>query len=169
MTVAKRRKKKADLPPIERAGDGVVSRNKRAAFDYELGDRFEAGLALVGSEVKVLRLGQADLTDAWCAVEDREAYVHGLNIPELSGAAFGHKAKRKRKLLLHAAEIAQLHRAVDRQGMTAVVTMLYFRGGRAKLRIALAKGKRKVDKRQAVREREADREAQAAIARVRVG
>ncbi len=167
--MAKRKKKKDDLPPVERDGDGVVSRNKRAAFDFELGDRFEAGLVLVGSEVKVLRYGQGDLSDAWCAVEQGEAYIHGLNIPELSNAAFGHRAKRKRKLLLHTAEIAQLQRAIERQGMTAVALMLYFRGGRAKIRIALAKGKRQVDKRQAVKEREADREAQAAIARVRIG
>ena len=149
----------------------MVARNKRAAFNFELEDRFEAGLVLLGSEVKILRMRSADLTDAWVAIvggESGEAWLHGLNIPELTGAAFGgHESKRKRKLLLHRHQIAQLHRGIERQGMTAVATRLYFRGGRAKIEIALARGKRQVDKRQTVKTREAEREAQAAIDRGR--
>jgi SsrA-binding protein len=161
--VAKRKKKEA-APPVECHGDGIVARYKRASFDYELGERFEAGMVLAGSEVKALRNGKADLTDGWVQVEHGEAYLHGVNIPELTGAAWGgHAAKRKRKLLLHRHEIAQLQRAIERQGMTVVATRLYFRGGRAKIEIALAKGKRKVDKRRSLKAREADREAQAAI------
>lgn len=148
-------------------GDRVVARNRRASFDYELGRRFEAGLVLAGSEVKMLRMGAADLTDAWCAVANGEALLHGLHIPELPGAAFGHDPKRARKLLLHAREIAELGRAVERQGMTAVVTALYFKNGRAKVEVALARGKRKLDKRQSLREREDEREAEAALARAR--
>jgi SsrA-binding protein len=164
--MGRRRKQKDVAPPVERHGDRLVARNKRASFDFELGDRFEAGLVLIGSEVKMLRQATADLSDAYVRIEHGEAWVHGVNIPEMPGAAYGHQAKRSRKLLLHRHQIEQIQRAVERQGMTAVATRLYFRGGRAKLEIALARGKRKIDKRQTMKEREADREAQAAIARV---
>lgn len=160
-------KKRDDATPVERYGDGLVARNRRAGFDYELDVRMEAGLVLMGSEVKVLRNRSADLSDAWCSVQDGEAFINGLNIPELSGAAYGHQAKRRRKLLLHAREIAQLQRGIERQGLTVVATRLYFRNGRAKVEIALAKGKKKVDKRRTLREREADREAEAALDRYR--
>lgn len=146
-----------------------IARNKRATFDYELADRLEAGLVLLGSEVKMLRAGKADLTDAYCAVQKGEAWLHGLNIPILSGAAFGHEAKRSRKLLLHEPEIDRLARAVARDGMTIVVTALYFKSGRAKVEIALAKGKKTIDKRETLKEKSADKEARAAIARARRG
>jgi SsrA-binding protein len=155
--------RKSDAPPKERHGDGVVARNKRASFDYELGDRFEAGLVLLGSEVKSLRQRAAVLGDAWCFVQGGQAFVRGLNIPELDGSATGHSPKRDRKLLLHERQIAELQRAIEREGMTAVAVQLYFRGGRAKLEFALAQGKRKFDKREAVKTREADREAAAAL------
>ena len=143
-----------------------MSVNRRAKFDYELGDKFEAGLVLVGSEVKMLREATADLTEAYITIDRRgEAWVHGLNIPERSGTAWGHKAKRTRKLLLNRHEIEQIKRATDREGMTAVSTRLYFRGGRAKLEFALARGKAKIDKRQSIKARDADREARAAIQR----
>ncbi len=160
-----KRKKKDALPPVEAYGDRLISRNKRASFEYELTERYEAGVALVGSEVKMLRLGTADLSDAWCALEKGEVWVKGMNIPELQGTAYGHEAKRARKLLLHRHQIAQLQRALERQGMTAVVTRLYFRGGRVKLEIALARGKSRVDKRHALKARQADREAEAAMRR----
>lgn len=162
--MAKRKKKEAP-PPVEAFGDRLISRNKRASFDFELGERYEAGLVLQGSEVKMLRHGTADLTDAWCAIEKGEAWVKGLNIPEMQGTHYGHEAKRPRKLLLHRHQIAQIQRAIERQGMTVVATRLYFRGGRAKLEIALARGKAKVDKRHALKARVADREAEAAIRR----
>lgn len=162
-----RRKKKESAPPVERYGDKLLARNKRAAFDYELGDRFEAGMVLTGSEVKMLRAGHVDLTDCFCKVRRGEAFVLGLNIAEMQGTPWGHEPKRPRKLLLHRHEIEQLERAVERQGMTAVAVRLYFRGGRAKLEIALAKGKRKIDKRHTVKAREAAREARAAIERAR--
>ena len=113
----------------------------------------------------MLRQGTADVTDAWIAIERNQAWVKGLNIPEMQGTPWGHDAKRPRKLLLHRHQIEQIKRALDRQGMTAVATRLYFRGGHAKLEFALARGKRKADKRQTMKEREADREAQAAVAR----
>jgi SsrA-binding protein len=162
--VAKRKKKEAP-PPVEAFGDKVIARNKRASFDYELTDRYEAGLQLIGSEVKMLRHGTADLSDAFVRVEKGEAWVYGVNIPEMSGTHYGHEAKRRRKLLLHRHQIDQIQRAIDREGMTCVATRIYFRGGRAKLEIALAKGKRQVDKRHTIKERQADREAEAAIAR----
>jgi len=163
--VAKRKKE----PPPEggRFGDGHVAKNRRARFDYELGERFEAGLSLMGSEVKMLRMGNADLSDAFVAIEGGEAFIKGMSIPELTDAAFGHKAKRRRRLLLHAREITQLQRGIEREGMTAVAVRLYFSNGRAKLEIALAKGKKLVDKRRTIKEREADREAEAAMDRYR--
>ncbi len=158
-----KRKKKEVAPPIERAGDGIVGRNRRARFEYELGQRYEAGLVLMGSEVKMLRQTAPDLTDAYCLFRHGEAFMHGLNIPEMSGTPWGHAAKRPRKLLLHRHEIEQLQRGVERQGMTVVATLLYFRAGRAKIEVALAKGKRTIDKRRTIKAREADREAAAAI------
>lgn len=162
-----RRKQKEAPPPVEAFGDKVIAKNRRARFEYELGERYEAGLVLMGSEVKMLRHGTADLTDGWVSFSRGEAWLEGVNIPQMQGTPWGHEPKRKRKLLLHRHQIDQIKRAVEREGMTAVATRLYFRGGRAKVEIALAKGKRMVDKRETVKRREADREAQAAMARGR--
>lgn len=151
----------------EASGEKLIVRNRRAGFEYELGDRFEAGLSLMGSEVKMLRDGKADLSDAWCSVVNGEAFLHGMNIPEMPGTAFGHAAKRSRKLLLHASEIEQIQKAVEREGMTVTATRLYFKNGRAKVELALAKGKKMADKRETVKQREAEREARAAIGRGR--
>jgi SsrA-binding protein len=153
----------------EKPGEKLIVRNRRASFEYELGERFEAGIVLTGSEVKVLRDHSADLGDAWCAIERGEAFLKGMNIPELPGAAFGHEAKRPRKLLLHAREIEEIGRAVARDGMTVAATRLYFKEGRVKVEIALAKGKKQADKRESVKTREAERETRAAIARGRRG
>jgi SsrA-binding protein len=148
-------------------GEELIVKNRRARFEYELGDTFEAGLVLTGSEVKMLRRGQADLGDSWCAIENGEAWLKGVNVPEMPGVLFGHEAKRARKLLLHRVEIEQIQRALAREGMTVAATKLYFKEGRVKVEIALAKGKRMADKREAVKEREAEREARAAMARGR--
>lgn len=153
----------------EKPGEKLIAKNRRASFEYELGERFEAGLVLTGSEVKMLRGGSADLGDAWCAIERGEAFLKGMNIPELPGTAFGHEAKRARKLLLHAREIEQIERAVAREGMTVAATRLYFKEGRVKVELALARGKKQADKRETVKAREAEREARAAIARGRRG
>jgi SsrA-binding protein len=160
----------SDKEKTKTSGDKVVARNRRASFDYELGEKYEAGLVLVGTEVKMLRLATADLTDTWCSVQRGEAFLNGMKIPILEGAAFGHgQDKRARKLLLHAKEIEELERAIQRDGMTAVATQLYFKGGRAKVEIALARGKKRADKREAIKERDATKEARAAIARGRKG
>jgi SsrA-binding protein len=151
----------------EASDEKLIVRNRRAGFEYELGDRFEAGLVLIGSEVKMLRDGKADLSDAWCTITNGEAYLHGMLVPEMPGAAFGHVAKRTRKLLLHGTEIDQIRKAVEREGMTVAATRLYFKKGRAKVELALAKGKKQADKRETVKQREAEREARAAMGRGR--
>ena len=151
----------------EKPGETLIVRNRRARFEYELGETFEAGIALIGSEVKMLRHGSADLGDSWCAIERGEAWLKGVNIPVMPGAAFGHEAKRARKLLLHASEIEEIQRALTREGMTVAATRLYFKDGRVKVEIALAKGKKQADKRETVKTREAEREARAAMTRGR--
>jgi len=149
------------------SSDRLISKNRRAHFDYELGERYEAGLVLIGSEARSLREHSADLRDAWVDIDPRnEAWVKGLKIPEMTHAAFGHEEKRPRKLLLHSEQIHKLRGKLEAEGMTLVVTQCYFKQGRVKLEIALARGKKKYDKRRAVKEREATREAQAAIRRV---
>ncbi|MBX3131527.1 MAG: SsrA-binding protein SmpB [Polyangiaceae bacterium] len=148
-------------------GDRVVSKNRRAFFNYEVGDTFEAGLALIGSEVRALRQHGADLTDAWVDIQRDEAWLKGMRIPPLSHAAFAHEERRTRKLLLHREEIERLRGAVERDGMTLIALKCYFKNNRAKVEIALARGKKKHDKRQAIKERDASKEARAAIRRGR--
>lgn len=146
----------------------VVAVNRRATYDYELQQRFEAGLSLLGTEVKVLRNGKADLTDGWVSFSGtNEAFVRGVNIPVLQGSPYSHEAKRPRKLLLHVREIEAMRRSVEREGMTVIVTQLYFKGSRAKIEIALAKGKKDYDKRQTLRTKEADKEARNAMSAAR--
>lgn len=144
-------------------GDRLVAKNRRARFDYELVDTFEAGLVLIGSEVRALREGSADLSDAWVEIQRGEAYVKGLRIPTLKHAAFAHEEKRVRKLLLHGAQIEAIQGALERERMTVVATKLYFKQGKAKLEIATARGKQLHDKRQAIKERDAAKEARQAI------
>lgn len=151
-----------------RPGETLVARNKRASFDYDLGNRFEAGIVLKGSEVKMLRAGKADLTDSFCTVFRGEAFLHGASITEMTGAAFGHLPKGARKLLLHRREIQIIGLAIAREGMTAVATRLYFKGGRAKVEIALARGKKSYDKREAIKVKDAAREVRAAVMHGRV-
>lgn len=137
----------------------LIAQNRRATFDYELIDRFEAGLELTGTEVKMLRNGKADLTDGWVSFTGNEAFVRGVNIPVLEGSPYSHEPKRARKLLLHKSEVEKLKRSVEREGMTITVTRLYFKGSRAKIEIALARGKKTYDKRESLKQKEADREA----------
>jgi SsrA-binding protein len=149
-------------------GDRVIARNRRARYDYEIGTCYEAGLVLIGSEVRALRDRAADLTDAWVDIDVRgEAWIKGMRIPELNHAAFAHQEKRARKLLLHAEQVRTLRSKIEAEGMTIVATQCYFRDGRVKLEVALARGKKSHDKRQALRERESEREARDAIRRVK--
>jgi SsrA-binding protein len=151
-------------------GDRLVSKNRRASFDYELGDTYEAGLILIGSEARSLRENNADLSDAWVDIDSRnEAWVKGMRIPPLKHAAFGHEERRPRKLLLHREQIDKLRGLVDRDGMTLIVTKCYIKSGRAKLEFAIARGKKTHDKRHALKAKVENREAEAAMRRGRKG
>lgn len=154
----------------ELGGDRLVSKNRRAYFDYEISDTFEAGVALIGSEARSLRENSADLSDAWILIDGRgEAWVKGMRIPQLKHAAFGHMADRQRKLLLHREQIDRLRGLSERDGMTLIATKCYFKNNRAKLEVAVARGKKQHDKRHTIKLREADREALVAIRRGRRG
>ena len=149
-------------------GDRLVSKNRRASFNYELGDSYEAGLVLIGSEARSLRENTADLSDAWVDIDARnEAWVKGMRVPHLKHAAFGHDERRPRKLLLHREQIDKLRGLVERDGMTLIVTKCYIKSGRAKLEFAIARGKKVHDKRHAMKEKQAHREAEAAMRRGR--
>ena len=134
----------------------VVAENRRARFDYAVEDKFEAGLALQGTEVKALRAGEASIAESYAEVRNGEAWLVNANIPEFShGNRFNHEPRRARKLLLHRREVDRLHGAVERKGMTLVPLSIYFNGkGRAKVELALAKGRQAQDKREYVKDRE---------------
>ncbi|HET9934067.1 MAG TPA: SsrA-binding protein SmpB [Polyangiaceae bacterium] len=147
-------------------GDRLVSKNRRAFFDYEISDTFEAGLVLIGSEARSLRENSTDLTDAWIDIDGRgEAWVKGMRIPPLKHAAFGHADVRPRKLLLHRGQIDRMRGLTERDGMTLIATKCYIKNNHAKLEVAVAKGKKQHDKRQSIKDKEMDREARAAIRR----
>jgi SsrA-binding protein len=151
--------------PKEQGRKGVAQ-NKKARHDYHLEDTFEAGLVLVGTEVKSLRMGRASLVDGFVDIEDHEAWLHGVHIPEYTqGTWTNHSARRKRKLLLNRVEIDKIERKVNEKGFTIIPTALYFKDGRAKVEISLAKGKKSWDKRHALAERQADREKEQDIGR----
>ncbi|MHA7818650.1 MAG: SsrA-binding protein SmpB [Erythrobacter sp.] len=134
----------------------TVAENRRARFDYHIEDKFEAGLALQGTEVKALRAGEASIAESYAEVRDGEVWLINANIPEYShGNRLNHEPRRPRKLLLHAREINRLFGAVERKGMTLVPLSVYFnKTGRAKVELALAKGKQAHDKRQSIKERD---------------
>ncbi len=148
----------------KQTGRVLVAQNRKARHDYTIEDVFEAGIVLTGTEVKALRAGRASLTDSWCEITDGEAWLHGVHIPEYAqGTWTNHAPRRKRKLLLHRTEIDRLGMRVTDKGQTIVPLALYFLDGRAKVEIALARGKRDWDKRQALRERQDNLEAQRAM------
>ncbi|MFN4239533.1 MAG: SsrA-binding protein SmpB [Erythrobacter cryptus] len=134
----------------------IVAENRRARFDYHVEDVFEAGLVLQGTEVKALRAGEASIAESYAEVRDGEVWLVNANIPEYShGNRLNHEPRRPRKLLLHAREVNRLLGAVERKGMTLVPLSIYFnRTGRAKVELALAKGKQTHDKRAAIKERD---------------
>ncbi len=137
----------------------VVATNKQAYHNYNIVDTYEAGLVLQGSEVKSIREGQVNLKDSFVRIDDGEAYVLNMYIaPYKPASKLQHDPYRKRKLLLHKREILKLMGKVQEKGYTIVPTKLYFKNGKAKLEIALAKGKAKHEKRQAIKERELKRE-----------
>jgi SsrA-binding protein len=143
----------------ERDGTKLICKNRRAFHDYHISDRYEAGLALVGSEVKSLRAGLASLGDAYAEVRDGELFLVGCHIGEYPWAnQFNHEPRRERKLLMHKAEIRKLAVKLLERGFTLVPLQLYFKAGRAKVELGLAKGKHQYDKREAVRRRDLERE-----------
>ncbi|GGZ08363.1 SsrA-binding protein [Novosphingobium colocasiae] len=138
----------------------TVAENRRARFDYHIEDKFEAGIALTGTEVKSLRFGEGTIAESYAEVKGGEIWLINSNVPEFShGNRFNHEPRRPRKLLLHEREISRLQGAVERKGMTLVPLSIYFNSrGRAKVELALAKGKNAADKRDTVKERDWKRE-----------
>ena len=147
-------------------GRKMVAQNRKARHDYHIEDVYEAGLVLTGTEVKSLRAGRASLVDGFAVLKDGEAWLNNVHIPEYDqGTWTNHEPRRTRKLLMHRREIDKLASETTERGLTLVPLALYFKDGRAKVEIALARGKRSYDKRQAMAERDARREADRALAR----
>jgi len=142
----------------------IIARNKKARFDYELGDRFEAGMVLAGTEVKSLRLGKASLSEAYARIKNGEVWLMGCQIQPYPFAYYdNHDPTRPRKLLLHKREIRRLTGKLAEQGYSLIPTALYFKRGKAKVELALAKGKKRHDKRAAIKRREQEREMARAL------
>jgi SsrA-binding protein len=149
-------------------GRKMIAQNKKARHDYLIIDTYEAGLVLTGTEVKSLRQGRASLVDGFVQMDGHEAWLYNVHVPEYSqGTWTNHSARRKRKLLLHREEIDKLESKSQETGHTIVPLALYFKDGRAKVEIALAKGKKEYDKRQTLREKQDRREAERVISAVR--
>lgn len=144
----------------QKTGTKLIAQNRRARHDYEIAETFECGIVLRGAEVKSLREGQANLRESYARIEDNEAWVFQLNIPPWKNASNWDNLNpdRKRKLLLHHHQIDELRRKTERDSYTLVPLAMYFKDGRAKLELALAKGRKSQDKRAAIAERDANRE-----------
>ncbi|MFD8996918.1 SsrA-binding protein SmpB [Streptomyces abikoensis] len=150
------------------SGRKLVAQNKKARHDYHILTTYECGLVLTGTEVKSLRQGRSSLVDGFVQIDGGEAWLHNAHIPEYAqGTWTNHSARRKRKLLMHRAEIDKLASKADETGHTIIPLSLYFKDGRAKVEIALAKGKKEYDKRQTLREKQDLRESNRAIAAAR--
>ncbi len=142
----------------------VLNYNRKATYDYFIEEKFEAGLVLVGTEVKALRKGSVQIKDAFISIRDNEAYIKGMFIPQYEfGNQFNHQEVSDRKLLLHKKEIKYLQKEVKLSGLTIVPLSLYFKDGRVKLELALARGKKLHDKRQVSKEKSAKREIEKAL------
>ena len=149
-------------------GTKTIAENRRARHDYDLLERLEAGLALTGTEVKALRAGQAQIAQAYVELRDGEAWLVGASIAEYAqGNIANHRPERDRKLLLHRGELDSLQGKVREKGLTIVPTRLYFRDGRVKLEVALARGRERADRRRAIAERDARRQMERALHRRR--
>ena len=145
-------------------GTKTIATNRKARFNYEITDRFEAGIVLVGSEVKSLRLGQADLKDSYASVHRGELWLSGLRIAPYEYARDGgHDPERERKLLLHRREIDRIGSILAEKGLSLVPLSLYFKDGKVKVELGLGKGKAQRDKRETLKRRQADREMERAM------
>ena len=148
------------------SGQKVIASNRKARHDYTILDTYEAGIALVGTEVKSLRAGRASLVDSFATVDDGEIWLRGLHIPEYShGTWTNHEPRRTRKLLLHKKEILRLIGKTKESGTSLVPLSMYFKDGKVKVELALARGKKAHDKRQAMAKRDAEREMQKVMGR----
>ncbi len=137
----------------------IVAENRKARHDYFIDDRFEAGMVLKGTEVKALRMGSCNLKDAYARINNGEAFIHQMHIGEYPFAYYGnHEPRRVRKLLLHKREIHRLYGKINEKGFALIPLRVYFKNGKAKITLALARGKRKYDKRESIRRREEKRD-----------
>jgi SsrA-binding protein len=153
----------AELTEREKAQKSIAE-NRKAFHDFHLLESVEAGLVLLGTEVKAIREGRVNLRDSFARVEDNEVFLYNVNISPYSHRGYAdHEPLRRRKLLLHRSEIRKLIGKTVEKGMTLVPVRLYFKDGRVKVSISLAKGKKDYDKRETVKRREADRETRAAV------
>lgn len=152
---------------VSRRGDQLVISNRKARYDYLVLDTWECGIMLAGPEVKSVRDGRANLQDAYARVEDGEVWLYGMHVSPYSYSRMELDPVRKRKLLLHRKEITALERGTAEKGHTLVPLRVYFKNGRAKVELALARGKRAYDKRHAIAERDARRETERALKGVR--
>lgn len=151
-------------------GHKAIATNRRARHDYDILDTYEAGVALVGTEVKSLRMGRASLVDAFATVDDGEVWLRGLHIPEyVRGTWTNHEPRRVRKLLLHRTEINRLIGKTKESGLSLVPLSMYFKDGKVKVEIGLARGKKAYDKRQALAWRDAQREMSRVVGRAAKG
>lgn len=140
-------------------GIKIIAKNRKASFEYFLMEKFEAGIELQGSEIKSIRAGQVSIGEAFIQIDDLEAWLINSHVAKYDAASiFNHDPKRKRKLLLHKKEINQIWNAVRQKGLTVVPTILYLSNGKAKIEIALAKGKKMYDKRDSIAKRDQERE-----------
>ncbi len=154
----------AKRAPAKESDSVPVSFNREAQHSYDVEERYEAGMALTGTEVKSLRGGRVSLREGYVRVANGEAWLEGVHIPQYEhGTYINHEPTRRRKLLLHKAQIRELGQKSQAQGYTIVPLRLYFKGGRAKLEVALARGRRHYDKRQAIAERDSKREIARAV------
>ena len=152
----------------QEAGSKLIAKNRRARYDYHIDETYEAGMVLTGTEVKSLRQGRASLVDGFAHIHDGEVWLNNVHIPEYSqGTWTNHSSRRSRKLLLHREQISRLIGKTREPGRTLVPLSLYFSDGKAKVEIALARGKREYDKRHAIAEREAKRDIERALRRRR--
>jgi SsrA-binding protein len=151
-------------PEKGKKDEKLIVKNRRALFDYDIEETFEAGLVLEGSEVKSMRAGKVDVVDAYVQVDRGEAWLKQLFIaPFEQASAFPHEPRRARKLLLHGREIEVIHQALARGGYTAVPMRLYLKGGRVKVELGVGKGKKHYDKRADIAKRDADRDVRVAV------
>ena len=152
--------------PEKKSRDVQIAENRRALYDYAIEDKLEAGLALTGTEIKSLRAGHVNLRDGFVRIEDGEAFLRGVHISPWTHTGYdNHEPMRSRKLLLHKNEIAFLERGSSTKGYTVIPLRVYTKNGRAKVELGLARGKKRYEKREVIKEREAQREMDAAVRR----